>query len=76
MDPAPASRPLKEEPRPPAVKVHESCHKQIERLARFIQEEIPGEPSRLEGAVDTAIRLLRLVSLKQLRSGGAHEPSR
>ena len=38
---------------------HESCEDQIERLARFIMDEIPGEPSRSEGAVDTAIRLLR-----------------
>lgn len=29
------------------------------RLAQFILAEIPGEPSRSEGAVDTAIRLLR-----------------
>lgn len=32
---------------------------QIGRLATFITNEIPGEPSRPEGAVDTAIRLLR-----------------
>lgn len=32
---------------------------QIDRLAQFIVDEIPGEPSRSEGAVDTAIRLLR-----------------
>ena len=33
---------------------------QIERLARFIQEEIPGEPSRGdEGAVDCMIRIVR-----------------
>ena len=32
---------------------------QIDRLARFIMDEIPGEPSQSEGAVDTAIRLLR-----------------
>ena len=32
---------------------------QIERLATFIMDEIPGEPSRSEGAVDTAIRLLK-----------------
>ena len=28
------------------------------RLARFIMENIPGEPSKSEGAVDCAIRLL------------------
>lgn len=32
---------------------------QIEELANFIMAEIPGEPSVSEGAVDTAIRLLR-----------------
>lgn len=33
--------------------------KQIEKLAQFIMDEVPGEPSQSEGAVDTAIRLLR-----------------
>ena len=37
----------------------EPIKKQIERLASYIGSEIPGEPSRNEGAVDTAIRLLR-----------------
>lgn len=32
---------------------------QIDELAKFIMAEIPGEPSKNEGAVDTAIRLLR-----------------
>lgn len=32
---------------------------QVDRLARFIMAEVPGEPSQNEGAVDTAIRLLR-----------------
>lgn len=32
---------------------------QIDQLAKFILKEIPGEPSRSEGAVDTAIRLMR-----------------
>lgn len=31
---------------------------QIEKLADWITENMPGEPSRSEGAVDTAIRLL------------------
>ena len=39
----------------------ESLDSQIERLANFILENVPGEPSRSEGAVDTAIRLLREV---------------
>jgi len=32
---------------------------QIQLLANYIMWEIPGEPSRSEGAGDTAIRLLR-----------------
>lgn len=31
---------------------------QIDRLAEFIMLHVPGEPSRSEGAVDTAVRLL------------------
>lgn len=37
----------------------ESAESQIGRLATFIMEEVPGEPSRSEGAVDTAIRVIR-----------------
>ena len=33
--------------------------KQINRLAAFIIKHVPGEPSRNESAVDTAIRLLK-----------------
>ncbi len=33
---------------------------QIARLGNFILNEVPGEPSENEGAVDTAIRLLRV----------------
>lgn len=32
---------------------------QIDKLASFIMDEIPGEPSESEGAIDCAIRLLR-----------------
>lgn len=32
---------------------------QIDKLAHFIVDEVPGEPSESEGAVDTAIRLIR-----------------
>jgi len=39
--------------------VSETAQQQIDRLARFIMEEVPGEPSQSQGAVDTAIRLLR-----------------
>lgn len=31
---------------------------QVERLARFIVDYFPGEPSTSEGAIDTAIRLM------------------
>lgn len=37
----------------------ESADEQIDRLATFIIEQIPGEPSVSESAVDVAIRLLR-----------------
>lgn len=32
---------------------------QIDKLAKFIMDEVPGEPSRDQNAVDTAIRLIR-----------------
>jgi len=38
---------------------YESLESQIDRLAHFIMENIPGEPSESEGAIDTAIRLLK-----------------
>ena len=37
----------------------ESLKSQIDRLARFILEEIPGEPSQDQGAVDAAIRIMK-----------------
>ena len=36
-----------------------SSKEQINELANFIMAEVEGEPSQSEGAVDTAIRLLR-----------------
>ena len=33
--------------------------KQINRLANFILNEVPGEPSKNEGVVDCAIRIIR-----------------
>jgi hypothetical protein len=36
----------------------ESLESQVQRLADFIVEFVPGEPSQSEGAIDTAIRLL------------------
>lgn len=38
---------------------HEQPLAQVRRLAQFIMEEIPGEPSQDGGAVDTAIRIMR-----------------
>ena len=37
----------------------ETSHKQVSRLAEFIMMEVDGEPSKSEGAIDTAIRLLK-----------------
>ena len=42
----------------PEIEVRPAAN-QIERLAQFILREMPGEPEGGEGAVDTAIRLLR-----------------
>ena len=36
----------------------EPVKSQIRRLAQWIMENVPGEPSRSEGAVDTAIRIM------------------
>jgi hypothetical protein len=41
------------------ARLDESAATQIDHLAEVIMHEIPGEPSRSEGAVETAIRLLR-----------------
>jgi len=41
------------EPDPP------TAQEQINELAKFIMDEVPGEPSRPEGAVAVAIRLIR-----------------
>lgn len=37
----------------------ESLNSQVDRLAKFIMAEVPGEPSESQGAVDTAIRIIR-----------------
>jgi len=41
------------------AELEESPEEKIDRLASFIMEEVPGEPSREEGVVETAIRLIR-----------------
>ena len=40
-------------------KEHQRLSHQIDKLALFIIENIDGEPSKSEGAIDTAIRLLK-----------------
>lgn len=44
-----------------ALHLAEECDPdaQIEKLAQFITDEVPGEPSESQGAVDTAIRWMR-----------------
>lgn len=43
----------------PTPTTSETLSSQIDRLAKFIMEEIDGEPSESEGAVDCAIRVMR-----------------
>jgi hypothetical protein len=51
----------------------ETPRHQIGRLGQWIMENVPGEPSRSEGAVDCAIRLLRGLQLAPgLRDGLVH----
>lgn len=38
---------------------HEHPQDQVDRLAAFILAEVDGEPSQSEGAIDTAIRVIR-----------------
>lgn len=44
----------------------ESLQSQVNRLALFIMNNVPGEPSESEGAIDTAIRLLDKKNLDNL----------
>ena len=48
---------------------NEPLDSQIGRLATYIMQEVPGEPSQSEGAVDCAIRVLRTLQsdVRQLR---------
>ena len=43
----------------PEREARPSLSSQIDKLASFIMKNIPGEPCQSEGAVDTAIRLLK-----------------
>ena len=47
----------------------ESLRKQIDRLAFFILSSVPGEPSRSEGAVDCAIRIMREQQVRMKEPG-------
>jgi len=50
------------------ITIYLETNNQIDRLAKFIMEKFPEEPSRSEGAIDTAIRLLHLpANFKNLR---------
>ncbi len=55
----------------------ESLESQVGRLASFIMEKVPGEPSRSEGAIDTAIRIignfLRSAPVKHVLRGAPEE---
>ncbi len=55
------------------VKPGMSPKKQIDILAKFIVEQVPGEPSESDGAVNAAIRLIkttyRCSSMSQRKSG-------
>ena len=41
-----------------------TLEKQIDKLAKFIMGNVPGEPSRSEGAIDCAIRIIRELQQK------------
>jgi hypothetical protein len=41
------------------LRILAACYNEVERLAEFIIEHVPGEPSRSASAVDVAIRLLK-----------------
>lgn len=47
---------------------------QVARLAQFIADAIPGEPSRSEGAIDTAIRLLDRLTIPTTIGAAPEEP--
>jgi hypothetical protein len=53
--------------------MNESLRSQVKRLADVIMQEIPGEPSQDQGAIDTAIRLLRVLEPYQRRVADLEE---
>lgn len=50
----------------------ESACAQIDRLSTFILQNVPGEPSQNQGAVDTAIRLIDASLAAQHGEGSAN----
>jgi len=46
----------------------EPLDSQVQRLADYILKEVEGEPSQNEGAIDTAIRLLKMHNSKPLKA--------
>ena len=57
----------------------EKLRSQVKRLANFIMARVPGEPSKSQGAIDTAIRIIeaglapevKIGDVVRLKSGGA-----
>jgi hypothetical protein len=47
---------------------------QIDKLANFIMNEVPGEPRESEGAVDCAIRIIRECCLNERAKKSAKLP--
>jgi hypothetical protein len=58
--------PMTDKPTPETL---DPCEDQITRLAAFIMAHVPGEPSRSEGAVDCAIRIMSAHSAKPVDDG-------
>lgn len=57
----------------------ESPESQVARLAAFIMHEVPGEPSQVEGAIDTAIRIMRRMMAEaagKAKSGAVSAPEK
>jgi len=57
----------------------EKLRSQVKRLANFIMARVPGEPSKSQGAIDTAIRIIeaglapevKIGDVVRLKSGGS-----
>ena len=49
---------------------------QIDKLANFIMSEVEGEPSQSQGAVDTAIRIIKSYQNQDRQTGGTERKKR